>query len=72
VTRKQQGQIVKFDRASWWGEIDVPALNARVEFHATCYLGATTNGLPSVGDRVRVIYSDATCSRLLSVEGLAP
>lgn len=67
-TRTRIGKILKFNPSTWWGEIELlaPASGA-VEFHATCYLGSSVQGLPKQGDKVRLTFSDESGQRLLSV-----
>jgi len=68
TSRSAIGVILSFNESTWWGEVELtPPSKGRIEFHATCFVGATTGGLPKIGDRVQVIYSDATKGRLLSV-----
>lgn len=63
--RNHIGEIIEFDQATWWGLVALatPA-PLKIAFHVTCYLGAS---LPMVGDKVEVVFSDESCTRLLSV-----
>ena len=66
--RHLRGAISKFDAATWWGEVAID--DRRVEFHASCFIGASTRYLPCVGDSVLVTFSDGTRDRLLSVQSV--
>jgi len=71
-SRMLAGRILKFNRSTWWGLLSLaPAREAPMAFHATCYVGASSRSLPSVGDFVRVTFSDDSRTRLLSIS-LAP
>lgn len=68
--RTHLGTVVAWAPASWWGGV---ALDNRpdepVAFHFTNVRGATLRSRrPQVGDRVAVLFSDAECDCVLSVE----
>ena len=67
-TRTRIGKILKFNASTWWGEIELLApTGSAVEFHATCYVGSSVQGLPKQGDKVRLTFSDDSGQRLLSL-----
>lgn len=59
-------KIVEFDSATWWGLVETVPSNL-IDFHATCYIGASTRNLPKIGDLVTVLFSDTSKQRLHSV-----
>lgn len=65
--RIRQGAITRFSNTTWWGRIKLDE-GPSLDFHGTSYRGMTLNHEPSVHQRVIVIFSDETRTRLLSVE----
>lgn len=66
--RFRHGVVTRFSNTTWWGRIKLDGEERSIEFHGTSFRGMTLSHEPSVHQRVLVIFSDATCERLLSVE----
>lgn len=60
-----EGQVVDFDERTWWGRVCYDSTT--IDFHATCYRGASKHHLPKPGQKVTIILNGL--GNLLSVEG---
>jgi hypothetical protein len=68
TSRSRLGSITGFNAGTWWGTVRMG--DRVIDFHGTCVQGATREYMSSElkGRRARVVFSDETQTRLLSVE----
>lgn len=69
--RQRRATVATMNNRTWWGsayENVEHGYGRRVEFHGSCVRGHVGGApLPQRGDQVTLVFSDETCTRLLSV-----